>query len=116
MLKRLLITVVLSMLILNLSVQAGIVIHYQNTASATSDPYGHHEPQTGQQDLPPMQEDARDNQVPESEDEFPCLYSGVITLVVPALGTYTLLHPEPNELEGACSCLLKPPAAADYLI
>lgn len=114
MLKRLLITVVLSMLILNLSVQGGISIHSHTILSSSKD-FGGHDLPSEKQELPPMEEDARDSQMPESEDEFACPNFGGVIHEVTVPGRDSVCQPEPNELEGSGTSLIKPPAAAFIL-
>lgn len=114
MLKRLLITVVLSMLILNLSVRGSIIIYSHTTLSSSKDFAGREFP-SEHQELPPLEEDARDTQMPESEDEFACPHFGNLIPEVASLSIDSICQSEPNELEGACTCLIKPPAAAFVL-
>lgn len=58
---------------------------------------------------PPVEDDARDTEAPETGDDLQGTHPGLLTFTLFDFTPDTYIHPDLRELEGAADRLLKPP-------
>lgn len=109
MMKRFLIAVVLQLLTLNISVHASLRVILAGNEDVPSVRLDHEQSLPGHHDFPPVEEDAHDAPMPESEDDVSYAHSGSIAVLIPIFSYYSFVHPDQHALEGTASCLMKPP-------
>lgn len=108
MIRKLLFVLVLVTLTVHSTV--GQFARVSETISADLSPMKTSQGSTGIPDAwPPVEDDARDTEAPETEDDLQGTHPGVLTISLLAFTSDTHIHPDLRELEGTADRLLKPP-------